>query len=218
MIKAILPNSTIGVFGDEQPDETFAIAAVELWRGNPNSLRLVSQSANNVFSFSESGKKRYLRLTPNNARTKNQIEAELDFVAFLHQNGISAMLPIPSVAGRLIEEINYAENALFACVFEEAEGERFSYDSAEDNKKHFKLRGKTLGQIHALSKTYVPSDNLRRFAWDEDKLLLKTDKFLPKSEKIIWRELDALKEQLKNYPKSAETFGLIHGDFGETNY
>ncbi len=218
MAKTILPNSTIGVFGSGQPEEIFAIAAIELWRGNPNSLRHVSHSANYVFSFTESGKKQYLRLTPTNARTKNQIEAELDFVAFLRRGCINAMLPIPSVAGRLIEEINYAENALFACVFEEAEGERFSYDSAEDNKKHFKLRGKTLGQIHALSKNYVPSDNLRRFVWDEDRLLLETSRFLPKSEKIIWRELDALKEQLKDYPKSAETFGLIHGDFGETNY
>ncbi len=217
-MKSILPNSTIGVFGSGQPERMFAIAAIELWRGDPNSLRHVSHSANYVFSFIESGKKRYLRLTPTYRKTKNQIEAELDFVAFLRRGGISAMLPIPSVAGRLIEEINFAESSLFACVFEEAEGERFRYDSAKSNKEHFKLRGKTIGQIHALSKTYIPFDNLRRFAWDEDKLLLKADKFLPKSEKVIWRELDVQRERLKDYPKSAETFGLIHGDFGETNY
>ena len=199
-------------------DMSAATAAVELWNGQINSLVQISDSANYVFSFVESGERRYLRLTPNGERTEKQIEAELDFVTFLHQGGISAALPIPSVAGRLIEEINYAESSLFACVFESAEGKRFRYDSAKSNKKHFRLRGKTLGQIHALSKTYVPSENLRRFTWDEDKLLLEAGAFLPKSEKIIWRKFEELKEQLQNYPKSSETFGLIHGDFGETNY
>jgi Ser/Thr protein kinase RdoA (MazF antagonist) len=61
-------------------------------------------------------------------------------------------------------------------------------------------------------------DSFRRFAWDEDGLLLAIDDFLPKSEKIVWREYDALKERLRDQPKSSQTYGLIHGDFGETNY
>ena len=196
----------------------FAVAAVELWRGDTNSLQHVSDSANYVFSFIESGKRRYLRLAPTFRRTKNQLEAELEFVAYLRQGGINAMLPIASVNGRLVEEINRAENFLLACVFEEAEGERFRYDSVKFPKEHFKHRGGTLGQIHALSKTYLPSGDYRRFSWNEDKLLVETDNFLPKSEKIIWSEYEKLKEELQNYSKSSETFGLIHGDFGETNY
>src|SRR5204862_203499 len=103
-------------------------------------------------------------------------------------------------------------------VFEEAKGERFRYDSVTSLKEHFRLRGRTLGQIHALSKAYLPSHSFRRFAWDEDKLLLDINGFLPKSEKIVWREYDMLKERLKDYPKSRQTYGLIHGDLGETNY
>jgi Ser/Thr protein kinase RdoA (MazF antagonist) len=196
----------------------FITAAVELWCGEANSLRHISNSANCVFSFVESGKKRFIRLTSIYQRTKNQIEAELDFVAFLHRGGIGATLPLVSANARLIEEINFGEKTLFACVFAEAEGERFNYDSAKSIKEHFRLRGRTLGQIHALSKNYIPAGEFRRFAWDEDKLLIEADKFLPQSEKIVWREYDKLKEQLQNYPKSNEIFGLIHGDFGETNY
>lgn len=197
----------------------YANAALQLWRGEKNSVQPIGESANYVFSFAEFGKKRFLRLTPTGKRTKNQIEAELDFVAFLRDGGTGAMLPIPSVAGRLIERINFsAEDHLLACVFEEAQGERFKYDSAESAKEPFKLRGRTLGQIHALSKTYLPQGDFRRFAWDEDELLINADKFLPKSEKTVWREFEQMKEQLSNYPKSNENFGLIHGDFGETNY
>ena len=195
-----------------------ANAAVNLWRGDANLIEHISDSGNYVFRFIESGKQRYLRLTPIYERTKNQIQAELDFVTFLHSGGVSVMLPILSKFQRLIEEINFTEYSLFACVFEEAEGERFRYDSAKFNKEHFRLRGKTLGQIHALSKIYTPSGDFRRFAWDEDKLLIEADAILPKSKKIVWQEYETLKEQLQNYPKSNESFGLIHGDFGETNY
>ncbi len=205
-----MPNST--------PGSKLANGAIELWRGSAGSLQQISGSANHVYSFLESGRKLYLRLTSSRDRTKAQIEAELDFISYLHRGGINVVLPISSSAGRLIEEIPVTSSSLFACVFEEAKGERFRYDSARLNRDHFRLRGRVLGQIHALSKTYVPSGSVRRFAWDEDSLLLQVDKFLPKSETIVWREFHATKERLRDYQKSSQTYGLIHGDFGDTNY
>lgn len=193
-------------------------SAIGLWRGDVESLRYVNSSDNQVYCFTESGATRYLRLTSSRDRTKEQIEAEFDFINYLRRGGINAMLPIDSVKGRLIEEIPVAQDFLFACVFEEAEGKRFKYDRVKCPKEHFRLRGKTLGQIHALSKEFVPSRNHRRFAWDEDDLILNIAEFLPDSEQIVWREFDKLKERLQAYPKSSQTYGLIHGDFGETNY
>jgi len=195
-----------------------AHTAVKLWHGVTGSLQHIGDSVNQVYSFIESGGTRYLRLISSNDRTKEQVEAELDFIAYLKRGGVSAMLPLAAATGRLIEELPLANGLLFACVYEAAKGEWFSYDSATSHKEHFRLRGRTLGQIHVLSTAYVPADSFRRFAWDEDKLLLDIDGFLPKSEKIVWREYDVLKERLKDYPKSSQTFGLIHGDFGETNY
>ena len=195
-----------------------ANTAVKLWSGVTGSLQYIGASANHVYSFVESGETRYLRLISSYDRAREQIEAELDFIAYLRRGGVNAMLPLRSSAGRLIEDLPGAHSLLFACVFEEAKGKRFRYDSAQSNKEHFRLRGRTLGRIHALSRAYVPSNRFRRFAWDEDKLLLDMNGSLPESEKIVWREYDALKERLKDYPKSSQTYGLIHGDFGETNY
>lgn len=195
-----------------------ANTAVKLWHGVTGSLQQVCDSANHVYSFIESGETRYLRLISSDHRTKEQVEAELDFIFYLRGGGISAMLPLSSSAGRLVEDLRLADNLLFACAFEEAKGERFRYDSVKANKEHFRLRGRILGQIHSLSKAYVPSDSFRRFAWDEDKLLVDINGFLPESEKIVWREYYVLRERLKDYPKASRTYGLIHGDFGETNY
>jgi Ser/Thr protein kinase RdoA (MazF antagonist) len=196
----------------------FANAAVKLWRGNNKSLEYLGDSANYVYSFIESGKTHYLRLTSSRDRTKEQIESELDFISYLHQGGVSVALPVSSVDGRFVEEIDSANDLLFACVFEQAEGKRFRYNDAESNKERFKLCGRTLGQIHALSKTYIPSVGSRRFDWDTDKLLVDVEEFLPKTEKIVRRAYDGLRERLQGCPQSKQTYGLIHGDFGETNY
>jgi Ser/Thr protein kinase RdoA (MazF antagonist) len=211
MAHVLMPNSVYR--------KGFVNAAVNLWHGDDKSLEYHGDSANYVYSFTQSGKTRYLRLTSSHDRTKEQIEAELDFIFYLHRGGVSVALPISSVSRRYIEEMSSTDDLFFACVFEQAVGERFKYnDAVESNKEHFRLRGRTLGRIHALSKTYVPSDSFRRFAWNTDNLLLDIENFLPRHEKIVWREYDRLKEWLGGLKQSKQTYGLIHGDFGETNY
>jgi amicoumacin kinase len=177
-------------------------------------------SANQVYSFNESGKTLYLRLISGRDRTKEQIEAELDFIFFLRGGGATVTPAIASVNRKFIEEIASADDLFFACAFEQAQGERFRYADFTESarRKHFRLRGRTLGQIHALSKNYVPPENFRRFAWHEDRLLLETEDFLPASEKTVRREFNRLKEKFGELPQIAENYGLIHGDFGETNY
>ena len=196
----------------------FAAVVIKFWHGDPGSEQFIGDAANYVFSFIKSGKTYYLRLTPSAERTKEQIEAELDFIFYLTCGGASLAQPVSSVHDRLIEAISFSERLFFASVFEEAEGDRFKYDSANQNKEHFRLRGKTIGQIHMLSQKYVPSSHFRRFKWNEDQLLTGINRFLPETETVVWREFLKLKELLENYPQSNENFGLIHGDFGETNY
>ena len=195
-----------------------ALEAIELWRGEPATLRHVSDSENHVFSFIASGKNRFLRLTSSRHRTVFQIEAELDFVRHLHQGGVSVSLPLTSLNGLAVEKMEIANHAFCACVFEEAEGESFAFDSHVPNLKHFRLRGRTLGRIHALARKHKPSASLCRFAWDEDDCLLNAERYLPRSESVVWDEYYHLMEWLHGHPKDVYSFGLIHGDFGATNY
>ncbi len=195
-----------------------ANTAVQLWQGDAGSLRHVSDSANQVYSFTAAGQQRYLRLTSRRARTKAHIAAELDFIAHLQQGGINAMRPVASAAGQLIAELATVDDVLFACVFEAAAGAQFSYDSAGLSKEHFRLRGRTLGRMHVLAQAYIPAAGVRRYAWDEDELLLAAAAILPAAEQVVWRAYHELRERLRAYPKASQTYGLIHGDFGETNY
>src|SRR5918993_2424366 len=107
--------------------ERIAIKATHLWQGETASLQYVSDSANYVYSFRASGRKLYLRLTSHLHRTQEQIEAELDFVSFLHQSGINVSPPVVSVNGRTVEVTGDENEPFSACVFEEAKGEIFFF-------------------------------------------------------------------------------------------
>jgi Ser/Thr protein kinase RdoA (MazF antagonist) len=195
-----------------------ALEAVKLWHGEPASLQHISDSENHVYNFTIAEKKLFLRLTSSEHRILEEIEAELDFVSYLGRGGVSVSLPLTSASGRAVETVHCASQSFFACAFEEAEGERFTFGSSEENEKHFHLRGQTLGRIHALAKKYAPSTTSRRFAWDEDDCVLNAERYLPQSEDVVWSEYHQLMGWLRELPKDKQSFGLIHGDFGATNY
>src|SRR5215203_4434082 len=95
-----------------------AKTAVKLWRGETESLASQGASANQVYEFTESGKTLYLRLTSSRDRTKEQIEAELDFIFYLQAGGVGVAPAIASVNQKFIEEIASTDDLFFACVFE----------------------------------------------------------------------------------------------------
>ena len=203
---------------DSDQRVAIATAATELWRGEPGSLCHVSDSANHVFTFVLSGKRRFLRLTPGIRRARTQIEAEMDFIAYLHRYGASVSLPVASRSGRTVEELPAGGRVLFACVFEEAVGESFVFSSREADLEHFRLRGRTLGRMHALAKGYTPSGDRRRSQWHQDDLFREVEGYLPRSEKAAWAEYRELTGWLSARPLDRDSFGLIHGDFGPTNF
>jgi Ser/Thr protein kinase RdoA (MazF antagonist) len=198
--------------------QQLALEAAKLWRGESDSLQHIGDSETHVYSFIASEKRRFLRLTSSHHRPLSQIEAELDFIRYLHQGGVSVSLPLRSLNGLAVEKMQGANHNFLACVFEEAEGKPFAFNSHGANMKHFRLRGQTLGRIHALAKKYAPSANSRRFAWDEDDCILDAENYLPQSESVVWAEYHRLMDWLRKLPKDEQSFGLIHGDFGATNY
>jgi amicoumacin kinase len=195
-----------------------AIRAIKLWNRDAHSCREIASTNNSVYSFFESGEKQYLRMISACERTKAQVEAEFEFIFHLYQGGVNVMRPLPSAAGRLIEELEFAGEIYFASVFEEARGEAVTFASPNFNKEHFRLCGRTIGQIHALSKIFIPSRNRQRPAWDEDGFLLNAEAILPVSEKVVRKEYQTLRDRLHNCSRSHDTYGLIHGDFGGSNH
>jgi Ser/Thr protein kinase RdoA (MazF antagonist) len=118
----------------------------------------------------------------------------------------------------MVEEVPDEGTSFFTCVFEEAVGETFTFGSREANLEHFRLRGRTLGRMHALAKGYTPPENRCRLQWHEDALFRDVEAYLPRSEKVALAEYHELTEWLAARPLSPDSYGLIHGDFGPTNF
>jgi len=195
-----------------------ALKAAAAWEAEPETLLQVSDSENHVFSLGAPGRRYFLRLTPAGRRSLEQIEAELDFVSHLERGGVRVCSPLISSNGQRVESLRHNGKTFLACVFKEAEGMRFEFSDDASNRKHFRLRGRTLGRIHALSKNFRPAMDRRRFFWYEDELLTEIERYLPASETEAWSEYHRLMQWLRARPLSLETFGLIHGDFGPTNF
>jgi amicoumacin kinase len=203
--------------------DLIARQAVGLWNGEESSLRWVGLSESAVYSFVQGGSTHYLRLTSREHRSRQQIEAEIAFVCYLHEGGARVCRPVVSHGGQRVASIcveSEEETTPFchACVFEEAAGSEFRYDTAASPEAHFRTLGRTLGRIHALSKRYSPEGRLHRFSWQEEATFTQIERYLPRSETVIWEEFQALSEWLRHQPQTPETFGLIHGDSGATNY
>jgi Ser/Thr protein kinase RdoA (MazF antagonist) len=181
----------------------------------------VSGGEQDVYAFSVDDARRYLRLTSSLVRSGDAVEAEVEFVRYLHREQLHVAAPVASRGGRYVEAIERAGGSLHATVFEEAPGETFRYDSDRDNQVHFRLRGRTLGRLHALSREYVrtlPNASAQLPRWNETGWVRAAGLLVPESDEVFWSEFRAVSAWMSSLPIDASRFGLIHGDFGVTNY
>ena len=156
-----------------------------------------------------------LRLTHSSHRTYKQIEAELDFLAYLGKNGAKVAAPHRSKNALFVESLQATDGTSFyVSLFDYANGERVKdADSAVWNDTLFYAWGKAIGQLHQLTIDYPKTEN--RVTWVDDEItvidMLQEDKEL----QAIAYEIVA---EIKKLPVTNRTFGLIHGDIHHGNF
>lgn len=156
-----------------------------------------------------------LRLTHSSHRTYKQIEAELDFLAYLGKNGAKVASPHRSKNALFVESLQATDGTSFyVSLFDYANGERVKdEDSDVWNDTLFYAWGKAIGQLHQLTMNYPKTEN--RVTWMDDEItvidMLQEDKEL----QGIGYEVVA---EIKKLPETNRTFGLIHGDIHHGNF
>jgi len=182
-------------------------------------------AANLVYEYEMDKKPLILRVSFTPERTLEQIQAELHFVNYLAENGVSVSRPVPSLDGNLVEIIEAAGIAFHAVTFIKGRGMRvpdneYRYRSDAPVEEYFRNWGKILGQMHALTKDYQPeSDVIRRPDWFElHKSRLALAAQLPDRLHRVQAQIQIILDELKSLPSDTDTFGLIHGDFNDGNF
>jgi len=136
-----------------------AHAALAYWNFDAGTLKDLRYSANAIYTFKEHGVPRILRLVHADdgvcARAREDIEAELDFIAYLRTRGISAMQPLPSLSGAYIHTVESPYAQFHATVFEKAPG-NLRLDPENLTEAQLIAWGKTIAEVHKAAETYAP--------------------------------------------------------------
>ena len=191
--------------------------ALARWDALADSLEPAGEDQNFVFRFRDAaGVENYLRLTHPSHRTRELLLGELEFVDYLATNGAPVAAPLRSKAGNLVETIVTPAGEFNAAVFRAVQGQPVKWGTDAENRQILFERGRTLGQIHRLSQSYRPAGS-PRFHWFHDDLFLNPWNHFPESEPAARREYQQVLLFLLSRPRTAENYGMIHGDFGSHN-
>jgi Ser/Thr protein kinase RdoA (MazF antagonist) len=184
--------------------------------GTVNKLSKISDTTNLVYKAERNGEELIIRIIHNSQRKKGELEAEVDWILHLVNNGISTPIPLPSKNGNYIEVVN---SEFLVLAFEKANGRVVEYKDWDTNL--FQQWGSILGRLHALSKKYTSPFNIRRSSQRvEPYTISDLENLLPSDVpiRLIVEKHNDLMAYLKTLPKDQSNYGLIHGDFEDHNF
>ncbi|XEC94043.1 phosphotransferase enzyme family protein [Paenibacillus tarimensis] len=179
-------------------------------------LSFIGGFQNFIYSYTREGSKYILRFTPNTVRTQEGLEAELEWIRYLKENGMSVSEPVPSAQGIYVERVSRKMVDFFATSFRHAPGRKIGYPECLGNPLLYEQCGRMTGHLHELAKRYEPLT--RRHTWERNEYLLRARKYIPPENVPILRALDELKERVASLPVTPDNFGLIHGDINVGNF
>ncbi|WP_194165404.1 phosphotransferase enzyme family protein [Deinococcus terrestris] len=176
---------------------------------------------NHVFAFPTPEGGRVLRLVHSSHRSERQVKAELHWLTFLADRGVSVAVPVPGPDGELLATWPDGANGSYvSAVFVRAEGERAR--PAELTPGQIRAWGRLLAEIHDHTVTYHPDDPGGRPTWQDDPYIRDRHALaaaLPVSlDAGILTRFDALVETLSAQPTHPGRFGLIHNDAHPGNF
>ncbi|WP_175988042.1 phosphotransferase enzyme family protein [Bacillus sp. Marseille-Q1617] len=171
---------------------------------------------NYVYEVHKEGTPYILRLTHSSHRSKNDVEAELRWVNYLHHNGVNVSLVNLSEGGSLVEVLEAGETCFYVCLFDKAPGKPVSVKDDLFDEELFKKWGKITGKMHRVTKDYKASEYVRE-RWDEDDIL-QYSTYLSSEDAVIIEKAERNKKKLHELEESPENFGVIHSDVHPGNF
>lgn len=188
-----------------------ASLALEQWGGDVGTLEHIATSGNSVYRYRAGEGPRILRLTDPGHRTVGQNIAEMEFLLHLNARNVPACAPVPSLGGSLVEIVGECS----ASVLTWAPGVQVGSDSPYWNEAFFREWGRSLARIHAAARSYAGP---RRWDWREEGLIANAERLIPEEDSVSRAEFRLVVERLEELPRTDETFGMIHADFGLRNF
>lgn len=180
------------------------------------SLSTSSGFMNIIYNCVNNNKDVILRISHSSRRSVNQIEAEVSWISFLEDNGMSVCNVFTSNKNNVVESISDGEDGFFhATLFRKAEGRHPSIEML--NSSFFNVYGSYIGKMHNLSKSYSKSlTKIERPHWNDSSLSEIIIRF-PQSETIVIDKCLRLFDYIKILQIDTDSYGFIHQDAHTSN-
>ncbi len=191
--------------------------AASRYDADATNAKKLGDFENYVFEVKKNGSPFILRLTHSSHRKRSQVEAELQWINYLHKNGVMVSLVHLSESGQLVEEISVGDSSFFVCLFDKALGRQVKMKDDLFEPELLEALGQTIGKMHRFTKDYQPIGSMRE-RWDEEDLLNFRQYLTNPTDETLISDAEALVQEIKTLPESRESFGLIHSDLHLGNF
>lgn len=171
---------------------------------------------NYVYEVHKGGTPFILRLTHSSHRSRKDVEAELRWMNYLHENGVNVPLVNHSAEGRLVEVLDTGDTCFYVCLFDKAPGKPVSVKDDLFNEDLFKEWGKVTGKMHRITKAYEAGE-FERERWDEDDIM-HYSKYLSSDDTLIIEKAERNKKEIQKLEETSDNFGVIHSDIHPGNF
>lgn len=191
-------------------------ALFELDPGAP--LPLVRRSSNEVFRGRRRGQEVYLRITPPGHRSRQEVLAEVTWMQALAEAGVRVVAPIPSAAGRLVEETAWCgeddegcRRVVCAVAFTAAPG-RLARKPDDYAPAILDSWARLLADLHRHARDHRPRGSAARQRWDQDRVFVTASQDDAPETRLAQQHLGDLVGWMRGLDTAPDSFGLTHAD------
>ncbi|MCJ8012210.1 phosphotransferase [Paenibacillus sp. KQZ6P-2] len=213
----------MNINGDLIEQDQLHCALEEIYNlSRPIQCNFLRGSFNDHYSIDANGSRFVLRLykhKKSQIRTNTDVRFELDFLEFLHSQGVPVAFPIRSIKNESLNTVYFNNELRYIALFHHAEGSQIG----DINLSDAKIFGKIVAALHKKADQF--KSEYSRIKMDQYYLIKEPLEVLEKYIRTLkLSDISFFKtcanfmlERINQLPITSEVFGLIHGDLNPSN-
>lgn len=166
------------------------------------------------YAFDKQGRAYILRAEACDAGRIGQTRAEMDWLCYLAGKGMRVTAPLRTDSGALAIVCEEEGGTSILCACGEAAGRPWDRnDPALWNERVFTSWGRTMGDLHRVTKDYTPARGQEKRPGYAS-IILDTVRAFPS----VNRAAQAVLDEIAALPRDRDSYGLIHYDLNPSNF
>lgn len=197
-------------------DYLFEFAA-DSYGFNRDTLQFVAvgrDKTRQFYAFVKCDNAYILRIVECCSSLMGQVIAEMDWLCYLAEKGVSVSVPLRACNGDLALLSEENGETQIICAYTRVKGKLWDKNDPKLwNERIFYNWGKVMGDMHRITKDYRPAEG-REKRPEFSSIILDTVKAFPSVNRVAEEVL----AEIESLPKDRESYGLIHYDLNPSNF